>query len=110
MTKTHRDQLKSRIKELADLGRKTRTELHSLSGREKHLRRTSYLVTTRFEARHTLLAYAFLRGIPYKVVERKANEEPNPFKIVTILGSSERRLEIVSWLKGEVIQLEGLAA
>jgi len=98
---SHRDQLKSRIKQLADLGRKTRVELNALAGKEKHDRRMMYVVTTRFEARHTLLAYAFLRGIPYKAVERKSNEEPSAFKVASILGDGERRPEVDTWLSGK---------
>jgi len=38
------------------------------------------------EARHTMLAYAFIRRIPYSVVEEKCNEKPSLYHLERILG------------------------
>jgi hypothetical protein len=40
-----------------------------------------------FEARHTLLAYAFLRGVPYRKVERYSDSTPNLASIARIIES-----------------------
>ena len=39
----------------------------------------------RFEARHTLLAYAYRRGVPYRVLEKDPDSSPNVFAIVRIV-------------------------
>jgi hypothetical protein len=63
----------------------------------------------REEARHHLLAYAFIRGIPYSKLEKKCTEKPSPNKIVEIIkyhtGSygwfrSDLLVKIIEWLKG----------
>lgn len=49
----------------------------------------------RFESRHTLLAYAFLRGVPYEVVERGCLSEPSVKDIVRIIGSLAGKIEAI---------------
>ena len=36
----------------------------------------------RYEARSSLLAYGYLRGIPYRVMERKCREEPDWKRVI----------------------------
>src|ERR1700676_4560282 len=41
----------------------------------------------KWRARHTMLAYAFIRRIPYSVVESKCNEKPSTIQLTrTIIG------------------------
>jgi hypothetical protein len=57
------------------------------------------------EARHALLAYAFLRGRPYAAVERNPRELPDfarVWKIVTrfspeVLPKAEREAQVAAW-------------
>ena len=64
----------------------------------------------REEARHHLLAYAFIRGIPYSKLEKKCTEKPKILKIVDIIkyntggwgwfGGDNLKLKIQEWLEG----------
>lgn len=78
--------------------------------------RNEVAITKRFigsEARHYLLAYSFMKNVPYSSVERKCAEgnKPNAERILEIVHSHmyyfERRkwtLDMVTaWLKGEEI-------
>ena len=94
-----KNKLRERIRELASIGVSERLRRRKLSGEERHQERLEYLCTTRFEARHTLLAYAFLRGIPYRSVERKVLEKPSYYKIAGILEADPQ--EVLSWLSKE---------
>ena len=88
--------LRERIRELASIGVSERIRRRNLSGKERYQARLEYLYTTRFEARHTLLAYAFLRGAPYRSVERKVLEKPSYYKIAGILDVDPQVIQ--SWL------------
>lgn len=65
------------------------------------------------EARHHLLAYAFLNGTPYALIEKKCAEgnKPDPYKILDIAHryiNSCKKIKytidtVSSWLKGEEI-------
>src|ERR1035438_3333798 len=57
------------------------------------------------DVRHHLLAYAFMRGVPYAKLESKCTYKPNPNKIISIIlyhvgynegGVAER---VSQWLK-----------
>ncbi|MFA5203055.1 MAG: hypothetical protein WC708_01505 [Lentisphaeria bacterium] len=64
--------LKTEIKRLANDGRALNKEISSTDDIERHvLRREKALIGRK--AREYLLAYAFLRGIPYKVLEGENN-------------------------------------
>ena len=69
--------LRIKIINLADEARTIRSEERKTAGMEKwnlqHHRKT----VVRSAARANLLAYAFLRGIPYSKVERYSESEPN---------------------------------
>ncbi len=45
------------------------------------------LAHLKMEARHTMLAYAFIRRIPYRVVEASCNEKPIEYQLTRILTS-----------------------
>lgn len=61
---------------------KANTKLH-------HWKKQQTLAKLKLEARHTMLAYAFIRRIPYYAVESKCNEKPYLYllkRIITGLG------------------------
>jgi len=57
-------------------------------------------LTVRRETRHSLLAYAYLRGVPYRVVEQTCDEAPNWTSVAKnvnrFLLSNEKRVEAVA--------------
>lgn len=59
----------------------------------------------RSEARYSLLAYGFLRGRPYRVIERDARELPSEARIADLAarfgGGDKKALQaqVVEWLK-----------
>ena len=61
--------LKIKIKSLAEEARIIRTEERKSKGWIRNSLRLHRIEDVRREARHSLLAYAFLRGVPYHVVE-----------------------------------------
>ena len=68
----------------------------------------------RVEQRHTLLAYAFYRGVPYSVVEKPSeNNKPNISHICRILKSltyNDYPSGVQKWLKGESLVAEKQSA
>lgn len=62
----------------------------------------------RRESRSAQLAYAFVRGVPYKVVENRCKEDPDLKRIKEIVGSlSNRRVETVDvyeWICADVME------
>ena len=54
----------------------------------------------RYEARHSLLAYGFLRGVPYRAMELKCHEPPDWSKVLKIaerFGGGSRDNEFKAW-------------
>lgn len=89
-----------KIKSLAEEARIIRCETKRLRGvpGADTLRNHNVLVV-RDEQRHTLLAYALLRGRPYRSVEPVSHKEVNPTKIHRILRSlAGRELDVAGWL------------
>lgn len=69
--------LKIKVKNLADEARLNRAEARKASGKVKwnlNHHRTSVL---RDHARHNLLAYGILRGVPYLAMEQKCEKAPD---------------------------------
>lgn len=64
-------------------------------------RMESYFIS-RFEARHIMLAYGFLRGKPYNRIEKKCAIRPSPAMISNI-ANVESSI-IVNWLDGLILQ------
>jgi hypothetical protein len=78
------DYLKTVIKGRAKSSQAMRRDANRTHGMDKHLihlRRRDYGADTRYY----LLAYAFLKGIPYKTVENQCHQDNNPDPD-TILG------------------------
>jgi hypothetical protein len=69
--------LRIKIKNLADEARSIREEARKTSGMVKWGLNDHRTGVVRPHARHNLLAYGLLRGVPYDVIERKCDEAPN---------------------------------
>jgi hypothetical protein len=52
-----------------------------------HSKKQYVLAILKTEARHTMLSYAFTRGVPYLVVESACNERPNAWQVARIFAS-----------------------
>lgn len=100
-----RAKFRVKIKSLAEEARLIRRE-------ERRCKRVAWVAgslrahriyVVRVEQRHTLLAYAFLRGTPYSVVERMPREQADVSKIERILKSLagfSQGPEIQAWVGG----------
>lgn len=53
----------------------------------EHTKKQYALSLLKAEARHTMLAYAFIRRVPYQVVESTCNERPLDFMIERVVKS-----------------------
>ncbi len=102
MRKSSLTKLQSEIKSLAADGRALNPRIQGASGRERaSLRREKAEVGDR--ARHLLLAYAFLRGVPYAALEGTCRRLPS-FDLV--LRHAERHgvaptsAEVGAWKDG----------
>lgn len=99
------------IRELAQAGFVHRCRQQELrktpgTGPQRHALRVDYVATTRPQARHAQLAYAFLRGRSYHSVERRCQEEPSAGWVLTYLLKVEpetppAKADIERWLQGE---------
>lgn len=90
--------LKEEIKALAAQGRAMNPRIQAAAGRERHsLRVEKAEVGDR--ARHALLAYAMLRGIPRSALEQTCAREPSAELICALSHESHGR--VAAWLKGE---------
>ncbi len=69
--------LRIKIKNLADEARSIREEARKTSGDVKWGLNDHRKTVVRTHARHNLLAYGLLRGIPYSVMELKCHTPPN---------------------------------
>lgn len=122
--KTLVKQLKVKIKSLAEEARIIRKEEGRAKGRrvkpgeflgrDDELRlslRYHRIVDVRIEQRASLIAYAFLRGVPFAVVERTPKSQPNWDRVTKMVdkfgvvgGRAERekqRDRYTKWIVGE---------
>jgi len=85
--------LRVRIKELASEAKHIRHEAAQCSGMEKWELNHHRTSVVRPAARQYLLAYGYLRGTPYREIERSVKRPPNWTKIANIIdrfgGDSE---------------------
>lgn len=99
-----RHTLRVKIKYLSEEARIIRfEECRTKNSFIKENLRDHRLDIVRYEQRHSLLAYAFIRNVPYKVVENKAEQKPNVKKIIKILANHAPYLEnpekaLIEWL------------
>jgi hypothetical protein len=99
------------IRELAQAGlshRRRQQELRKTpgTGPQRHSQRLDYVTTTRAQARHAQLAYAFLRGRSYQSIERRCQEVPSAGWILTYLLKADpveppTKAAIEAWLTAE---------
>jgi len=90
--------LKIKVRSLADESRSIRREANKTSGMAKWRLNHHRTTVVREHTRYNLLAYGILRGIPYRVMERRCHEAPDFSKVATIakrFGASEEM--ITSW-------------
>jgi hypothetical protein len=104
MTNEIRTTFKNKIANITISRRKSKTALKDIHREGGHWqdilnlqREPSYV--SRWDARHTMLAYAMLRGTPYEKVEASCREVPSWGLIETISGKSADEIE--SWIRGE---------
>src|SRR5262245_1065400 len=69
-----REDLKTRIKDLAEQGHRLRDRIRATSGLERHAVWNEKRALGR-QARAALLAYGFLRGVPYARIEARCHPE-----------------------------------
>jgi len=99
-----RHTLRIKIKYLAEEARIIRKEeVKTKSSLVRLNLRLHRLDIVRYEQRHSLLAYAFIRGIPYKKIENKSYEPPRISKILKILANHAKHLnatekDLINWL------------
>lgn len=110
MDKGHEICLMGKIKGLAEESRRTRKMMRGASTEQKYYKLRRVKNSIRFDARHHALAYAYLRKIPYAVVEKKCNEKPLPESILKVVmlhaffvsftHYKEHLTRIQNWLDG----------
>lgn len=76
--------LKIKIKTLASEAGHIRHEARRTCGRERQDLNAHRRGPVRSAARHNQLAYAFLRGIPYRAVERRTQDPPSWSQVETL--------------------------
>ena len=69
-----RDDLKNRIKNLSEEGRTLRAKIQAAAGPERHALWNEKRAIGR-KARVSLLAYGFLRGVPYRRIEPRRHDD-----------------------------------
>jgi hypothetical protein len=105
MQEEQRDQrgyLKVKIKSLAEEAKIIRNEERKATGEKREGLYLHRIGTVRKAARHTLLAYGFLRGRKYRQMEAKCEASPmwpEVFKMVVKYGLQDYGWKI--WKRGE---------
>lgn len=116
-----RAKFRVKIKSLAEESKIIRREAHRYRGEDNEFVRgelhSHRVIIVRLESRATQWAYAFMRGVPYSVIEPDANLQRDERRNLLIrsaaiaksLGgwaSSERLQDIREWLDGETASQE----
>lgn len=107
--------LVGKIKGLAEQSQYTRALVSKTEKKERKLSLCLSMKSIGFDARHHLLAYGFLKGIPYKSIEAKcrADNKPSAEQIRCVLavnfwpGMMDREFtaeKVNAWLKDETYQ------
>jgi len=84
MSEARTRHLKIKIKTLASEAAHIRHEERRTAGRERQELVAHRTGPVRSAARHNQLAYAFLRGLPYRAVERRTEDPPNWSQVETL--------------------------
>jgi hypothetical protein len=80
-------------------------------GFEVHMLKVHRKSDVREEARHSLLAYGYMREIPYKQIEQRCEDPPNESKIsqmVARFGGEHKG--VLDWLEGNEEKKEEILA
>jgi len=103
--------LRTVIRELASAGHNHRRHQQELrrtpgTGPVRQALREDYLITTRAQARHALLAYAMIRGRKYADIEPRSNEAPSERWLMANLLKAEPEVtptpaDLKAWIAGE---------
>jgi hypothetical protein len=103
-----------KIKGLTEASRTTRKMMNATEDDDKFYRLYNVKRDIRSDARHHHLAYAYLRGIPYRVLEKKCNEKPDIDKIyivamahswhISFVYREEQLKKIKEWLNAEEVK------
>lgn len=110
MSKTTKyPEIRTQIKERAAHSRAIHEQIREATGLDRH-RLWNEKRWYGAETRLLLLAYAFLRGMPYHAVERKCRNNPCDLhyaiqRRLKALGHEMERESIKSWLKAEVLEV-----
>lgn len=83
--KGHKFCLIGKIKGLAEEARLIRRKMRSAENETQYYGMRYIKNSIRADARYHALAYAYLKGVAYNVLERKCNEKPNPETILKIV-------------------------
>ena len=93
-------ELKVKIKSLAEEARIIRKEEQKVHGLAKYNLQQHRKTVVRSEARHTLLAYGFLRGRDYRAMEKTCRIPPQPSRVVRMVARYGDSSEgVVAWLE-----------
>lgn len=84
MSNSRTTHLKIKIKTLASEAKHIRREANRTGGRERQELTAHRTGPVRSAARHNQLAYAYLRGIPYRAVELRTEIPPNWAQVETL--------------------------
>ena len=93
-------ELKIKIKSLAAETKIIKHEESKLHGEARQSLQHHRKTVVRHEARHSLLAYGYMRGRPYRSIEMKCHEDPNWQKVqkmVERFGGGKCDNEIAAW-------------
>jgi hypothetical protein len=91
--------LKIKVRSIADEAKSIRQEAKKTSGEVKWGLNHHRTTVVRDHARHNLLAYGILRGVPYRAMEQKCHERPKFSRVETIakrFGATEE--QVSSWV------------
>lgn len=97
--------LRCNVKSLAAEASIIRKEIRRAGGEYKNLLAMHRRITVRYEARHTQLALAFVRGVKYRQVEAKSLVPPNPARIIEKLKKhwsymrTWKEDDVYAWIK-----------
>lgn len=105
MEKLARSKFRVKIKSLASEAKIIRHEESRRSGWVRSSLHVHRVCIVRDEQRHTLIAYAFYRGVPYAAVEQSCRVLPDAMRVTKIVKSlamiygSEVIDDVRSWLQ-----------
>lgn len=102
----------AKIKGLAEEAKNTRKKMYSfkeVEDKPEYIKYRSIKEYIKIDARHHLLAYAYMRGIPYSVLEKKCNITASPQLILKVVvnhswfyGDTDKLLNLIrNWLEGK---------